>query len=342
MLPNPNASVIATVRQIEGLTWSGTASGTDRSRASDASDSAVQPVRIASVGKTFTAATILRLVEDGRLGVDDPVDRHLTLATVELLAGDGYDLSSMTIRHLLQHTSGLFDYAFGEGSPMLDRALSDRSHRWTRDEQVALAISVGDPLGAPGEAFHYSDTGYIVLGEIIEQVVGRPYHEVMRDLLAYDRLGLGATWMESGEQPPAGAAPIARSFFAETELTDLDFSIDAFGGGGLAAATNDVARFFEALLAGKVLKPETLALMTEVPDTNRGLSEFGVQLGDGASGLYRLDLGSLGTCWSHRGFLGTIAVTCPDVGATVVVTTNTALTDPLPLAVELLTIATRP
>ncbi len=160
-------------------------------------------------------------------------------------------------------------------------------------------------------------------------------------MLSYDSLGLRATWMESGESVPAGVPPIARSFFAETELSDLDFSIDAFGGGGLAATTDDVARFFETLLAGRVLKPATLALMTEVPDTNLGLSEFGIQLGDGAGGLYRLDLGPLGTCWSHRGFLGTIAVTCPDAGATVAVTTNTALTDPLPVAVELLTIATQ-
>jgi D-alanyl-D-alanine carboxypeptidase len=159
----------------------------------------------------------------------------------------------------------------------------------------------------------------------------------------HETLGLEATWMESEEPAPAAAGTIARSYFDQTDLTPLDFSIDAFGGGGLAATTDNVARFFEALLGGQILEPQTLALMTEIPEaTNLNLTDFGILLGDGASGLYRLNLDDLGTCWSHRGFLGTIAVTCPGIGATAVVTTNTALTDPLPIAIDLLTASTQP
>jgi D-alanyl-D-alanine carboxypeptidase len=334
-LPNPAASVMATVRHADGRAW--TAAADSIGTISEVAQVSSRPVRVASVGKTFTAATVFRLIETGRLGFDDPIASRLTPTTVNLLIADGYDPSAITIRHLLQHTSGVFDYAFGEGSPLLTRALNDQSHRWTRQEQLELAVTVGDPLGPAGQAFHYSDTNYVLAGEIIEQTTGRPYQHAMRDLLSYDRLGLKYTWLESGESAPPGADPIARSFFGNTDLTALDFSIDAFGGGGLASTTDDLTRFFEAMFAGKVFdKPTTLALMTDVPDTNGNLSEFGVRLGDGASGLYRLTLDTLGTCWAHRGFTGIIAITCPTAKITVAVTTNTALTDPLPPAIQLL------
>jgi D-alanyl-D-alanine carboxypeptidase len=336
-LPNPAATVMATVRRADGRTWTAAADNTGQVRVAEGASAPTQPVRIASVGKTFTAATVFRLIEQGRLSFDDPISLWLTPTTVNLLIADGYDPSAITVRHLLQHTSGLFDYAFGEGSPLLNRALNDQTHRWTRQEQLELAMVIGDPLGPPGQSFHYSDTSYVLAAEIIEQITGRPYQDAMRDLLHYERLGLRSTWLESGEVVPPETAPIARSFFGNTDLTNLDFSIDAFGGGGLAATTDDLSVFFEALFAGDVFdKPATLAMMTDVPATNGELSEFGVRLGDGASGLYRLNVETLGTCWGHRGFMGTIVVTCPTTKATVALTTNTALTDPLPSAIELL------
>jgi D-alanyl-D-alanine carboxypeptidase len=340
-LPNPGATVMATVRRADGASWSGTASSNGQAQALDETNPH-RPVRVASVGKTFTASSMFRLIEDGRLGFDDPIASRLTPSTINLLIADGYDPAVITMRHLLQHTSGVFDYAFGAGSPMLDRALNDPSHRWTRQEQLELAVSVGDPLGPPGQAFHYSDTNYILAGEIIEQITGRPYHAAMRDLLHYERLGLQATWMEYGEELPLARASIARSFFGDTEITALNFSIDAFGGGGLASTTDDLARFFEALFGGKVFEqPATLAMMTAIPDTNNNLSEFGVRLGNGASGIYRLDLDTLGACWGHRGFTGIVVVTCPTAKTTVAITTNTALTDPLPAAIEQLIMAAR-
>ncbi len=104
----------------------------------------------------------------------------------------------------------------------------------------------------------------------------------------------------------------------------------------LAGTTSDVARFFTALLGGDVFAdPATLESMLAVPNTNVAREEFGILLGDGAHGLYRLDLSGQ-TCWSHRGFLGTIALACPEAGVSLVVTTNTALTDPLSIAADLL------
>ncbi len=327
-LPSPEATVqAAVVSPGVGVAWAST-SGPDTE-----SD---RPFRMASVGKTFTAATVLRLVETGTIGLDDPIGALLTPDTVELLEDDGYDLAMITVAHLLQHTAGLYDYAFGDGSPFLTDALADRRRVWTRREQLELATSVGAPLWAPGSDFAYSDTGYVLLGEIIEVETGRPYADAMRDLLGLERLGLEHLWLEHGQPAPGDLLPMSRSFFGADEVSDLDFSLDAFGGGGLAGTTTDVARFFGALFAGEVFDdPGTLATMTTVPLTNVGQEEFGILLGDGGHGLYRTTVAGH-ECWSHRGFLGTIAMACPDPGISVVVTTNTALTDPLPVATALL------
>ncbi len=327
-LPSADATVqAAVISRATGLEWAST---------SGADDGADRPIRMASVGKTFTAATILRLVETGSIGLDDPIGTLLLPQTATLLESDGYDLTAITVSHLLQHTGGVYDYAFGDDSPFLADALADRSRIWTRREQVELAVAIGDPLFAPGDGFRYSDTGYVLLGEIIELAAGQPYADTMRDLLSFERLGLANIWLESGQAAPPGLLPIARSFFGADEISDLDFSLDAFGGGGLAGTTTDIARFFDALLAGDVFDdPMSLNTLRTVPATNLAQEEFGILLGDGAHGVYRMEVGGQ-ECWSHRGFLGTIALACPAAGVTVVVTTNTALTDPLPIAAELL------
>jgi D-alanyl-D-alanine carboxypeptidase len=294
---------------------------------------------MASVGKTITAATVLELAARGEFPLDAPVGPLLLPETAELLASDGYDLDAITVDDLLAHTGGVYDYAFGAGSPFLDQALADRDRRWTRREQIELAVTAGDPLWPAGTDFAYSDTGYVLLGEIVEDVTGVPYHEAARELLGFDDLGLDHLWLEAFEPAPADLPPIARSFLVADEVSDLDFSLDAFGGGGYAGTTRDVARFFGLLFEGRVVDPDALDALRAVPATNIGREEFGVLLGDGAHGVYRMDVGGH-ECWSHRGFLGTIALACPDADVALVVTTNTALTDPLPIAASLLAVVT--
>lgn len=331
-LPTSDATVQATVLSgARDVVWS-SSSGPDP-------DGADRPFRMASVGKTITAATVLRLGELGMLDLDAPIAGLLDPDDASLLVADGYDLGSITPRQLLAHTSGVYDYAFGVGSTFLEDALADRTHRWTRREQLQLAVDAGDPLWGPGTDFAYSDTGYILLGEIIEQVTAEPYHVAARDLLGFDHLGLDHLWLETFEPAPVDLAPISRSFLVAEEVSDLDFSLDAYGGGGYAGTTADVARFLSALLGGEVFDdPTTLTAMLTIPATNVGREEFGVLLGDGGHGLYRIDVGGR-VCWSHRGFLGTIVLACPDQDVTVVLTTNVAMTDPLGPAMQLVSLA---
>ncbi|HEX4983622.1 MAG TPA: serine hydrolase domain-containing protein, partial [Ilumatobacteraceae bacterium] len=120
-----------------------------------------RPFRIASNTKTFTAAATLRLVEDGVITLADPIAGRVDPALIELLDGDGYDTAAITVEHLLQHTSGIYDYAADVDYQTV--VLGELSQHWKRFDQVGFATDNGDPLGAPGAQYAYSDTGYILL-----------------------------------------------------------------------------------------------------------------------------------------------------------------------------------
>jgi D-alanyl-D-alanine carboxypeptidase len=132
-----------------GFSWSGASGVADV--ATGTSLARENPVRIASNTKTFVAAAILRLWEEGQLGLDDALSTHLPSEYAEILAGDGYDLEAITIRHLLTHTSGLYDYA--DRDLFVEAVLADPTHRWTPAEQIGLAVEWGDPYGGPGEVY---------------------------------------------------------------------------------------------------------------------------------------------------------------------------------------------
>ena len=115
--------------------------------------------RVASVTKTFVAASILRLYEDGKIKLDDPITHYLPKEYITILEAGGYPTNVITVRQLLTHTSGLFDYA--KAPQYFEIISANPKHRWTRKEQVEDAITWGKPYDPPGKAYYYSDTGYI-------------------------------------------------------------------------------------------------------------------------------------------------------------------------------------
>ena len=265
--------------------------------------------RIASVTKTFTAASIYRLAEQGLLSTDDTLEAAgLPQDLLALLQSDGYDLEHITVAQVLNHSSGIFDYAFGPGSPYVEVVLADPAHVWTRAEQVAFAMEHGAPVGAPGEVGHYSDTGYVLLGAIIEARTGLPYGDAMAELLDFDELGLTHTYLETPGTTPT--TPLAHQYFGDTDSTGWDASIDLYGGGGLVSTTHDLAVFFEALATGGVFDDaETFTAMSTVvgPDPSMAQGLFVTTDSDG-SGL---------VCYGHEGFWGVSAHTCPGLGLTI-------------------------
>ena len=228
--------------------------------------------RIASVTKMFTSAATLRLVEQGRFGLDDPIAGLVEPGTVALLESGGYDPSVITVHHLLTHTAGLFDFTFGPGVDFVGTVFADPQRRWTRREQLELAMQ-GEPVGPPGGQYHYSDTAYALLGEIIERATSTTLGAAIRDLLRFDSLGITHTNQESIDPEPDGQPPRLHQWFGDVDTYDWDPSLDLYGGGGLVSTTTDLATFVEALLGGRVFdERDTLEAMLSVPATNESVS----------------------------------------------------------------------
>ncbi len=303
-----------------GLLWEGAAGVADP--ATCRAMTAALPVLVASNTKTFISASILILQEEGRLDIDDSIAAHLPDEYVELLRGDGYDPQTITIRHLLTHTSGLFDFA--DADIYTEEILADPQHRWTRTEQLESAMAWGDPYGAPGEVYRYCDTGYILLGEILEQVTGRTMPEAVRELVGYERLGLDSTWFETLEPRPDGVPDLAHQFWLGIDVTTIDPSQDLYGGGGLASTVGDLARFMRAVFTGSVYTDSgTMDTMLSTVDVGRvGPDYFGSAptLGEYRMGVNLTQVGGY-SVYRHGGFFGTTAAYVPAldlaVGATV-------------------------
>ncbi|MEO1240740.1 MAG: serine hydrolase domain-containing protein [Pseudomonadota bacterium] len=264
------------------------------------------PLRIASNTKTFTAATVLRLWEDGLLDLDAPITALIDPEFDAMLQNDGYDATAITVRQLLMHTAGLPDHA---DDSYVELVMTDPSRQWTRRDQLAVAVDAHDPLGPPNDQFSYSDTGYILLGHIIERLTGETLAAVVRREMKFSEIGLEATWWEQVEQPPVQSAPRARQYVSGVDATDWDGSIDLYGGGGLIMSPNDLARFMTALMRNEIFdEPATLETMLSAP---------GHPFPDNYRiGLFPRTIEEF-EAYSHEGFWGTHVIYIPELDAAV-------------------------
>jgi D-alanyl-D-alanine carboxypeptidase len=301
---------------IQGLDVSVAAGLDDRATGSRLSPDA--GVRIASNTKTFTAVAILRLVEQRAIALDDAIADRLAPETVAVLRAGGYGPEVITVRQLLLHTSGVYDY--GQDAAYQAAVASDQAKRWTRLGQVQWAMDHGDPVGEPGARYAYSDTGYILLGEIVERATGGPLARAVRTLVDFEGLGLDATYWESLEPRPPGATRRAHQYVGDLDGYGLDPSFDLYGAAGLVSTVDDLSAFYRALLRGEVFaRSETLTTMLEIPASN----------GDAraAMGLFRHDVAGA-TCWGNAGMWGTFVVSCPDIDVTIAVSIDQAMPGP--------------
>jgi D-alanyl-D-alanine carboxypeptidase len=272
------------------------------------------PFRIASVTKTFVAAAMLKLVGRHRIDLDDPIADRLSRRTVRTLRRGGYGPDAITVRQLLRHTSGLFDYATTDAYDR--RNERDPGHHWTRAEQLRFAMDHGKPVADPGRRYHYSDTGYLLLGEIVERATHRSLDAAVRRLVGFARLGLDHTYWEQLEPAPAGLKPRAHQYADDFDNVTLDASHDLYGGGGLVSTVGDLTRFYRALFHGRVIHDRALLrAMTKVPRANR-------KSGAGM-GIFRTEVDGE-TCFEHPGYWGTDALHCPALDLTLVRTIDQA------------------
>jgi D-alanyl-D-alanine carboxypeptidase len=291
----------------DGRRWTAAAGQSDTAR-----DTPMRPdqlFRIASVTKTYVAASILRLVERGVISLSDPIEKHIPAHLVAELKRDSIRTDLITMEQLLAHRSGLAEHT--SVPSYLASVTTNPRKRWTREEQVKLLVDSLQPLGPPGGQFRYSDTGYTLLGAIVERYTGKTLGAGVRELVGFERLGLRQTWWETLEPKPTGVADRAHQYMGGHDTYDLDPSLDLYGGGGIAAPLADVAAFFSALQMGKVFERRaTLDTMNAVrsPDF---LAGYGL-------GIYRLNSqGRAGI--GHSGFWGVVVMHYPADGITIAI-----------------------
>ena len=264
------------------------------------------PFRIASNTKPFTAAAVLRLAEEGQLALDDAAETNLSSETCAVLQSGGFRPDEITLRHLLAHMSGLADHT--DNPSHLADAFENPDRLWSRLEQVSAGVALGGPLCAPGEAYHYSDTGYVLLGEVIEHVTGQSLGPAVRRTLDLARFDLPSTWWEGMEEAPPGAGPRVQQFVGGRDVTNIHPSIDAFGGGGLVMSVRDLGCLTSALFEGQLFRSlDTLAEMLR--PTGVGGDEYRL----GVSVMQAEDIEVFG----HVGYWGTAAFHAPALGVTV-------------------------
>lgn len=208
---------------------------------------------IASGVKGMTALTVLSLVADGALGLGTPA--RSVLGSDLPLVDDG-----VTVEHLLAHRSGIGDYLDEEESgAVTDHVLPVPVHRLATTEDY-LAVLDGHPQKfPPGERFAYCNSGYVVLALIAERVAGAPFPDLVRERVC-GPAGLRDTAFLRSDEPDGG---VALGYLGEGLRTNvLHLPVRGSGDGGIVSTAADLAAFWTALFAGRIVPPELVAEMT--------------------------------------------------------------------------------
>ncbi|MGW6268975.1 serine hydrolase domain-containing protein [Streptomyces sp. NPDC055060] len=259
--------------------------------------------RVGSITKTFTAAAVLQQAEGGQIALDAPIGRYLP----NLVPGERGD--AITVRMLINHTSGLAEYlpyAYPslKGLPAVadtgPQSLDD--HRFTPFDPVELiewgvsAPAVGTPGGTPGV---YSNTNYLLLGELLAQVTGTTAEQYITDHVI-KRAGLQATELPTGPYIDGPHSQLYEAWFGmidpprDYSVYDMSWVTSA---ASLISTLADLNRFYGLLLAGEIVSPASLAQMQRTVPV---ISQEGKAIEYGL-GLYPMESPGKATFWGHGG-----------------------------------------
>jgi D-alanyl-D-alanine carboxypeptidase len=270
--------------QLNELVSSGSASAAlltvddSRGRVSDAAGAA-QPdgyFRIGSVTKTFVATVVLQLVDEGKVSLDAPIEQYLPS-----LVPNG---PNITVRHVLNHRSGIYDYAHDAGFSTNRWRGAERFRHFEPEELLSVAFG-HEPYFAPDQGWHYSNTNYVIAGLLIERLTGRPYGaEVATRILKPLRLTRTSVPGDRPGLPQPHARGYADVDGRLVDATLMNPSLD-WAAGEMISTAQDVNAFFKALLGGRLLSAESLAQMrgyreaTTLFDYGLGLQRFHLPCG---------------------------------------------------------------
>jgi D-alanyl-D-alanine carboxypeptidase len=217
--------------------------------------------RLGSITKAFTAIIVLQLAEEGVLALDDTVTAWLDAPEVARIP----NVDTVTVRQLLNHTSGIYDYLDEDDSQFVEVAYlapdADWTKVWTVPELLAYAEGKSHaPYFAPGEGFHYSNTGYLLLGLIVEQATGHPFDDALKRRIL-DPLMLDDTALEMGKVVSGNVVDCYESTGGEMDnVTALNLTW-AWTAGAMVSTIGDLARFARAVFDGELLSASSYTEM---------------------------------------------------------------------------------
>jgi len=290
---------------------------------------------VGSISKTLVAALICRLAIRGTLSLDDPLSKYVP---------DFANASNITLRQLLNHTSGIDDLFDSSGS--IPAALAAHpAAAWTPNQVLA---QIGNPKFAPGAGYYYSNTDFVLLGLVIEKATGKPLANLVRSELLTP-LGLGHTFYQVTETPTGPEAhgylkPVS-SPHDDSAGSMIPFTAEVTAAGAAGAYVSnasDLARWATALYGGNVLDLATLASMTDISQT---LSFARKPFGSGYGFGFEETTLAGQVAWGHRGHLDgfwSAMWYLPATHLTVVVLTNADWADPVSAAATLAGVALTP
>lgn len=235
----------------------------------------------ASVGKLLTATLVMQAVADGAFTVDTPLTAllpHDELAGLFDTTGSPDAAGGATVHHLLTHTAGVADYFEGPvttGRPMLELVVDEPDRFWTPRDLLDFSRERQRPVGRPGQRFRYSDTGYILLGRLLEESSGRAFHDLLHERI-FDPVGMADSSLmfssrcarDGGPALPPDAGPLGGAVIAPVrlgrrEVTDHRSLSCDWAGGGVVTTPPDLLAFSDALHHGRLISTEHLAYLAE-------------------------------------------------------------------------------
>lgn len=268
-------------------------------------DSELKPrhaFRIASMSKTFTGLLCAQLIEQGQINLQTPVVELLPAHIASRVpVAPGHDRQEITLELLLHHRAGFNDFALSEE---WFQVLAGDPGRFRAPVEIAeWALDNAQLVGAPGETYHYSDTGYVLLGLLLEQLTASSYAQLCRERI-FDPLGMDRTYLEGHEA--------ARGELSHCYINIKDDYIDAlqingscdWAAGGHVSTLDDLDRFLRGTFAGRLTrKPETLDNFLRGQLAKPG---YHYAMGIGRKVIHGK------TLWGHLGHWGSFMYYCPE------------------------------
>ncbi len=240
-----------------------------------------QSFHSASIGKVFCATVIMMAIEEEKITLDTKVVNLLEKSKLDRLfiyKTKDYQ-SEVTIRQLLSHTSGINDYfegKTGKHPSFMKIVMENKSHIFTPDELLNFTREFQQAVNMPGKYFLYSDTGYVLLGLILEKLYNMSYANILKEKI-YKPLGLNNTALCFYDEN-FDAKKLAPIIFKGVDMRLANSLSCDFAGGGLQTTAQDLALFLKGLFNGKLISKDSLRLMMEAKHSFHGIMRYGLGL----------------------------------------------------------------